>query len=189
MQWTNGTNGTNLHLGDLFVSGKGAKLAPITASNGAPVHWRPVEPLGVVFPPNTFSPDDKSGRANLTLRPNEQQQLDLRSLDDTIVQLCCQNSERLFGKTLSEAQVRERYQGALKVSDKYPPAVRLKMCMEAVKYWSPVGQPCKAPDNWTDASVRPVVRVKSLWFMTGSFGVLLELTDAQVTQEEKFCPF
>ncbi len=181
MQWT------NLHLGDVFVSGKGAKLAPITSANGAPVNWRPLDPMGVVFPPNTFSPDDKTGRMNMTLRPNQLQQDDLKALDEAILRLCCQSSERLFGKILSESQIRERYQGALKISDRYPPAVRVKMCN--VRYWSPSGQACEAPQNWTEASVKPAIRVKSLWFMTGSFGVLLELTDAQVTQEEKFCPF
>ena len=118
MQWTP-TN--NLHIGDVFLSGKGAKLAPITANNGAPVHWRTLEPLGVVFPPNKFSPDDKSTRVNLTLRPNEKQQEELQALDEAILKLCCENSERLFGKPLSETQIRERYQGALRLSEKYPP--------------------------------------------------------------------
>ena len=187
MQWTP-TN--NLHIGDVILSSKGAKLAPISSNNGAPVHWRTQEPLGVVFPPNTFSPEDKSTRVNLTLRPNEKQQAELQALDEAILKLCFENSERLFGKALSEAQIKDRYQGALRVSDKYPPAVRVKMCTEGpgvVRYWSPTGAPCRAPERWGDATVRPVVRIKSLWFMTGSFGVLLELTDAQVTQEEKSC--
>ena len=133
-------------------------------------------------------PGTDAGRHCFTAhRPNQQQQDDLKALDEAILRLCCQSSERLFGKILSESQIRERYQGALKISDRYPPAVRLKMCN--VRYWSPAGLACEPPQNWTEASVKPAIRVKSLWFMTGSFGVLLELTDAQVTQEEKFCPF
>ena len=63
------------------------------------------------------------------------------------------------------------------------------MNTETVKYWNNDGTAARAPENWVNASVRPVVRVKSLWFMAGAFGVLLEMIDAQVTPEEKTCPF
>ena len=59
----------------------------------------------------------------------------------------------------------------------------------AVRYLNKDGTAAQALENWVNASVRPVVRVKSLWFMAGSLGVLLEMTDAQVTPEEKACPF
>ena len=178
----------NIHIGDVIVSAKGAKLAPITA-NGAPVYWKPSAPLSVVFPPGNYQDDGSKARVNLTLRPTNEQIFELNELDAKILQLCIDNADRLFGKAISEAQVRERYQGALRLSVKYPASVRVKMNTETVKYWNKDGTAARAPENWVNASVRPAVRVKSLWFMAGAFGVLLEMIDAQVTPEEKTCPF
>ena len=180
-----------IQIGDVVVSAKGAKIAPITA-NGKPVYWQPKDALGVVFAPGTYQGDDgNKTRLTVTLKPTTEQIYELIELDEKIVQQCLANAERLFGKALTEAQIRERYQGALRLNEKYPANTRLKMNMTgpgAVKYWKD-GASVQAPDNWVNASVRPVVRVKSLWFMAGSFGVLLEMTDAQVTPEEKACPF
>ena len=182
----------NLHIGDVVVSAKGAKIAPVTTTNGALVYWRPTEPLSVVFPPGNYQDDGSKTRMNLTLKPNTEQIYQLTELDEKILQLCVANAERLFQKSITEAQIRERYQGALRQSEKYPANVRVKMNTEgpgAVRYWNRDGSAAKSPENWVNASVRPAIRVKSLWFMAGSFGVLLELTDAQVTPEEQTCPF
>jgi hypothetical protein len=180
----------NIQIGDVVVSAKGAKIAPITA-NGSPVYWQPKDALEVVFPPGSYQDDGSKTRLTVTLKPTSEQIYELTELDEKILQLCSGSVERLFGKTLSEGHIRERNQGALRLSDKYPANTRVKMNTTgpgAVRYWKN-GVSVEAPDNWVNASVRPVVRVKSLWLMAGSFGVLLEMTDAQVTPEEKACPF
>ena len=180
----------NIQIGDVVVSAKGAKIAPIT-TNGHPVYWQPKDALGVVFPPGTYQDDGNKTRLTVTLKPTAEQIYELTELDEKIVQQCLLNVDRLFGKALTEAQIRERYQGAVRLSEKYPASTRLKMNTEgpgAVRYCKD-GFPATAPENWVNASVRPVVRAKSLWFMAGSFGVLLEMTDAQATPEEKACPF
>ena len=112
------------------------------------MYWKPSTPLSVVFPPGIYQDDGSKARVNLTLRPTNEQIFELNELDPKILQLCIDNADRLFGKAISEAQVRERYQGALRLSEKYPASVRVKMNTETVKYWNRDGTAARAPENW-----------------------------------------
>ena len=50
-------------------------------------------------------------------------------------------------------------------------------------------QKAVAPSSWLDAAVRPIIRIKAVWFMAKQFGIFMELTDAQITEVVPKCPF
>ena len=115
-----------LQLGDVFMSGKGAKSVPFLYGKN-PVVWQPESSLTVAYEPGVFS-GEESARVNICFRLQTDVEEALVQLDEWVVEQATKASERLFGKAMNEDQIRAKYQPALKTSDKgYPPVLRAKM--------------------------------------------------------------
>ena len=180
-----------LQIGGIVISAKGGKTAPITQGDCGWAHWDPKETLQVVMEPGAYQ-DAAATRVNLMLRPNAAQQAELEELDKWVLAYAAKNSERFFGKTLSAAQVKDRYLPCLKASDKYPPTVRVKMNLEGIgktRFWTQDGEETAAPKSWAGCTVQAIIRLKALWLMPSQFGIILELTDAHVYEPQRVCPF
>ena len=123
-------NFEQLSLGEILTTGKGAKSVPFLYGKDL-VIWLPASPLTVAYEPGTFSGEDVA-RVNICFRPPDDVQDTLVQLDELIVKQATKSSERLFGKALTEEQVRAKYATTLKLSDKgYPPVMRCKMNLSA----------------------------------------------------------
>jgi len=181
-----------LQIGSVAVSAKGAKSAPITEyGTTKPAFWKSHENMYVVLEPGAYN-DHNATKVNLMLRLTEAQENSLMDLDNWCLDYAVKNSERLFGKTLPVEQVRARYVPRVKTSEMYQSTIRVKMNLTglgAVRFWTPNGQRATAPEKWRGSTVNACVRLKSLWFMPSQFGIVLELTDAQVTEAPELCPF
>ena len=58
------------------------------------------------------------------------------------------------------------------------------------KIWDGEKQPRDAPASWRNASVRPRLVLRGLYFMGSSFGPVVECTDLQILEEAaSSCPF
>jgi len=180
-----------LTIGDLATSGKGAKSAPFFYGKDAVV-WQPEEVMTVAYEPGVFSGEDVS-RVNLCLRPPQDVQDQLVELDEWVVRAVAASSERLFGRPQTEDQVRARYAGSLKVSDKgYPPVLKTKMNKDgkgAVRIWAEK-KARTAPEVWSGCTVSVRLVLKSLYFMGANFGLTFEATDISIEGEPvSECPF
>ena len=180
-----------LTIGDLATSGKGAKSAPFLYGKDAVV-WQPPCTMSVAYEPGVFSGEDVS-RVNLCLRPDENVQGHLVELDEWVVRAVAASSERLFGRPQTEDQVRARYAGSLKVSDKgYPPVLKCKMNKDgkgAVRIWRDK-KPGVFPEVWSGCSVDCRIILKSIYFMGANFGLTFEVTDVSIEAEPiSECPF
>ena len=179
-------NLANLAIGEVAVSGKGAKSAPLSY-NGAPVTWQPgASP--VVYEPTSFSGEEVT-RVNLVMRASAQVEEQLSTLDEFIVRLAHSHSMKLFGKPLSQEEVSQKYNPLLKRSDKgYAPTFKAKVNLGKLRCWDMDKQRRDAPAAWTQCSVTPMVQVKGLWFLSKEWGVLCQIEDLLVDEASQECP-
>jgi hypothetical protein len=152
--------------------------------------WSPSKAMTVVWEPSAYQQPDAQ-RVNLSLRA-EHNLDELRGLDAWVLATAAEQSERLFGKRMTAEQLQDRYLGALKANENGAPLLRLKMNVAGrneVRCWNEARMQRAKPESWLSCMVRPVVRVRALWFMSREFGVLLEITDALLEEASKECPF
>ena len=181
---------TTLSLGDVVVSGKGSKSAPIQSNGGQAVVL--LEPMRVVFEPSAFGNEDAS-RVNIVFRPSPELLAGLEAFDEWVIATLAADSVRYFGRAKAAEQLRDAYTPAAKVSDKYPATRKAKMNIQdpnCVKVWDAEKQPRAQPQVWKDCLTVPRIRLRGLYFMGASFGAVLEMTDAQIVEEQTVeCPF
>ena len=180
----------SLSLGELQVSSKGAKQVPLFCSD-KPLQWRP-GPLKVQWQPKAFNGPDAS-RVAICFASNESVEAYLQQLDAWVVKVVSDASRKYFGQDLSPTQIAERYSPAVKVSQKGYSHLRAKMNLtgrNGVKCWDAESkQQRKMPDDWTMCEVSPCLEIKGLWIMNKDFGLLIEMTDALISESFTVCPF
>ena len=179
-----------LAIGDIVTSSKGAKSAPIT-SDGAPATCT-MPPMRVAFEPSAYG-DSEATRVTVVFRPDPDTIAKLELIDEGILREACMQSLRLFGKKKTVEQLSETYTPIVKFCDSYPSTFKAKLNLKppaAVKIWDSQRQPREAPAQWRDSLVAPRIRLRSIYFMGGQWGCVLERTDAMVSEEETVeCPF
>ena len=114
-------------------------------------------------------------------------------MDDWVIKALAADSQRYFGSPLSVEQVREKYTSSLKTSQKGYRHLKAKMNIAgraSARFWSPdakkLGGP---PEDWTNCVVEPILEIRGLWFLGKEVGLLVELTDALITENSVACPF
>ena len=180
---------SDISLGEVIVSGKGAKTIPLS-SGGAPIVWHP-GPLRVVFRPSAFQQPDAS-RVNICFAASDAESAYLQQVDLAIIKLIADDPKKYLGAQLTYEQIRERYQSAIKVSDRGYPNLKAKMNLAgsaAVRCWNADKTARGPPQDWTMADVSPRLHIKGLWVMAREFGLLVEMTDALVEDRCMECPF
>lgn len=178
-----------IQLGEPLAGTKGAKSVPIT-SDGKAVVWLPGAHQ-VAFEPSAFSGEDVS-RVNLVLRASPGVVEALTALDAYLVGLLALDSVKVFGKPLTEDEVRARFCSSLKTSEKYAPTFKAKINLSGrgqVKLWDADRQARPAPSCWTACTVRPRIVLKSCWASAKECGALFEATDLLVDEAPQSCPF
>ncbi len=107
---------SSLSVGDVQVSGKGAKSCPISLEGKAAIAVFPE--LEVAFEPTGFNDPDAS-RVNLVFKqPPDAVLTEMHALDDWIVKTAAADSQKLFGKARSEEVLRDAYQPIVKTNEK-----------------------------------------------------------------------
>ena len=182
---------TGLACYEVTTSAKGQKTAAMHR-NGELALWTFGSAATPLFNPSTYGVGDTSGKQSLCLRPGADVLGQAIELDAWAITYCTLMSERMFGKVLSEAQVRDRYSPIVRKSDRYPPFVKVKISTDksAPNYWNENKEPRSAPENWTQCQVLCRARIAGFWFMGNSFGLSVQVVDAQILQETAIeCPF
>ena len=176
---------------EVTTSAKGQKTAAVHR-NGVFAFWTLASPANPLFNPSAYGVGDASGKQSLCLRPGADVLAQAEELDQWAVDYCTLNSERVFGKVLNESQVRDRYNAIVRKSDRYPPFVKVKIATDksAPNYWDANKEPRSAPENWTQCQLLCRSRIVGFWFMGTSFGLSVQVVDAQIVHETAVeCPF
>ena len=175
-----------LTYGEVSSSGKGAKTVPLLgASSYSP------GTLQCLWQPKGFNGED-TNRVSISFKPTEDLVKDVRALESWVLDAVSGDPRKFFNTDLSPQQIQERFGSMLKTSDKGHQSFRAKMNFSGrngVKCWSADRQRRDLPDDWPSCSVKPLFVFKGLWIMSREWGVLCELTDAQITESDGECPF
>ena len=181
--------GSGLKLGELQVTGKGAKHVPLTF-NSETLKWTP-GPSQILFHPKAFN-DPSASRVSVCFKSNPAIEAYVHELESWILKEVCGNPLAYLGQCYSEDKIREMFTSALKTSDKGYTHLRAKMNLGGkgqVKCWDSNKMPRQAPEDWTICEVQPCLHVKGLWLMSKDFGLIIEMADALVTESSQMCPF
>ena len=178
---------------DIASNAKGQKTASVIR-DGRPAFWTLPSAATPLFAPSAYKgvTGDSSGRLSLCLNAGPDVMSQAESLDQWAISYCTLHSDRLFGKALTQDQVADRYNSIVKRSDKYPPFLKLKISTErgAPTYWDANKQSRPAPENWPACQMLCRAKLIGFWFMGNSFGLSVQLQDAQILEESSVeCPF
>ena len=178
-----------LTIGDVIVSGKGSKTAPLSY-NGESIVWLP-DRQQIAFEARAFGNEDVA-RVNLVFQASASAIDQLTALDEQIVILATANSLKLFGKVLSEAEVLMRYSPALKHSEKFPATFKCKINLSGrgeVRIWDTEKNTRAAPASWIQCAAVPKLTLRNVWMMGKEFGITFDATDLLLTEASAECPF
>jgi len=172
----------------------GQKTALITRGGKQAIWFIPglVQPL---WQPSAFSNSlngESSGRLSLCLKGTEDFLKEAQLIDNWAIDYAANDSERFFGKKLSADQIKDRYNGIYKASDKYDPFVKVKLASDkgAPTYWTPEKTQRGAPEDFTNSQLMCQIRLVGFWFMQTSWGLTAQLSSALVAEENQVsCPF
>ena len=115
----------NATLGDVTVTGRGAKQVSVCCPDSQIAVWT-LGAMPVAYEPSAFQ-DPNATRVNMVFRPTPEILSFMDALDNWVLEQVAANSERIFGKPRSDAQLRDMYQPMVKRSEKFPPQIKAKV--------------------------------------------------------------
>jgi hypothetical protein len=182
---------SNLMCMDPVANAKGQKNSAITRSDGQPALWTLSSSVKPLFEPSSFN--DAASRKTLCLSVPPDVMDEALQLDAWAKQYAYLHSERLFGKVLTLDQINERFVGVVKTSEKYPAYVKVKLAADLRNqplYWTAEKTKRDPPTSWVGSELLCQFKIAGFWFMASSFGLSVQLANAQVNEEvEQVCPF
>jgi hypothetical protein len=188
-------NFSDLVVYDPVANAKGQKNSCIVR-DGQNAYWVLPSAVSPIWQPSAFksASGESNGKLSLCVNAEADVLAEAASLDAWAITYATAHSERLFGKLLTQAQVADRYNGTLKVMPDKPSYLKFKLGVDrnAPNYWDGEKQRREAPDDFTRSQLVCRLRLLSFWFMSNSFGLTIQLADAQVTSEQaggSICPF
>ncbi len=130
-------------LADVHINAtRGAESAILTCKTGQVV-FVASKACEAPFGATNFDRDVTAVRQNLELRGTKEQEAYFLEFDLWAVEYLSANSERLFKKQLTVAQVKETYHSPVKPSEKYDPLLRTKINTSggwATRFWDTEGK-------------------------------------------------
>lgn len=187
---------TSFALSDPQTSARGAKSCTLLDKDGQKVTvilGSKEAPTSTPFGASSYN-DEATVRKNLDLRLNDQQADQFTALDVWAVQYLADNSERLFKKKLTKAQVEEHYRSPVSQREGYQPLLRCKVnCFgnAAVRCWNTDSERVDMPEDLRECELVPRLHLSHLWIMGRDFGWVMNVTDLMIlsTGAQGECPF
>lgn len=187
----------NWQLKDVVTSGRGAKSAQLAVS-GQPLSFQLgskgqelVSPWGAgVFGGDTA--EVAATRLSIDWSLPNFLEAQLSVIDEWAVGYITKHCERLLKKKLTLDTVKANYKPLVKPHEGYAPTVRTKFNVggrHGLRCWDAHGQPRELPEDWRGLPCVLRATLSHLWLMGTSFGFVLCLTDAQVSETRASCPF
>ena len=131
----------------------------------------------------------------LCLEPDEASKAQLQEIEQHLVRALTALSlsePKVFGKFLTETDVKDRFQSCLKTSPRGGSYLKLKMDWGRVRIWGPNQEELAEPGNLAGRECRVRCELRQMWLMSNQCGLLLEVTDLQLKDYEAAgpaCPF
>ena len=178
-------------LSDTQTSSRGAKTCSVLSGKGEKIVFA-LGPTSTPFGANNYG-DESSSRKTLDLRVTDTECEFFSKLDDWAIDYITKNSERLFKKSLTRAQVAEHYRSPVSTKEGYQPLVRTKINtagQNAVRCWSTDREVIELPEDLRGCSFLAQVHLSHLWIMGRDFGMVISCQDLQILEQTSHeCPF
>ena len=161
-----------IKLGDLLANPKGGKFFPVSAEDGGPAVWQ-CDWIRILWHPTAYNGED-ARRLPLCLEPNQAA------------------DPKIFGRMLTTQDTEGRFVSCLKTSTRGNSFIKLKVALDRVRLWDAAMQPLQEMGDLTnrECSTRWRAELKQVWLMSGQCGLLVEVTDLMLREEEpQRCPF
>ena len=187
--WSPKSKPPAIQLGDLTINAKGGKYVPLRRNGGPPV-WQSAEWQKIIWHPAAFN-DPSATRVGLCLEPDEASKAQLQEIEQHLVRALTALSlsePKVFGKFLTETDVKDRFQSCLKTSPRGGSYLKLKMDWGRVRMWGPNQEELAEPGNLAGRECRVRCELRQIWLMSNQCGV----TDLQLKTYEAAgpaCPF
>ena len=96
---------------------------------------------------------------------------------------------KLFGRRQTTSDVQERFVSCLKTSTRGNPFIKVKVLLDRVCLWDAEQRPLEVRDL-SNRMCKLRAELKQVWMMSGQCGLLIEVTDLMLRDEEpQRCPF
>ena len=178
-------------LSDTQTSSRGAKTCTVLSGKGEKIVFT-LGPTSTPFGANSYQ-DESSSRKTLDLRVSDTQFDFFKELDNWAIDYITKNSERLFKKSLTRAQVAEHYRSPVSTKEGYEPLVRTKintLGQNAVRCWSSQRETMDLPEDLRGCSFLAQVHLSHLWVMGRDFGWVITVQDLLILEQQSHeCPF
>ena len=188
------TNCNNWNLLPVATNVRGVRSAAITCENSAPVKLL-LGPTHAPFGAGSFQPEEKI-RLNLDLTCTEVYTKMLSVIDAWVIGRLAADPMGYFKKPMSLAEIKSIYKASSTPHSKngveYSDTMRTKLNMEGpkvVKCWTPEKVSRALPLDWRGCTLKPIVLVRGVWFMSGQCGITFETQHCTVEEEDLECPF
>ncbi len=180
-------------LADVHINAnKGAKSAILTCKTGQVV-FVASKACEAPFGTTNFDRDVTAVRQNLELRVTKEQEAYFVEFDAWAAGYLSANSDRLFKKQRTVAQVKEIYHSPVKPSEKYDPLLRTKLNTSgnwATRFWDTEGKALAAPASLKGVRLIPRLHISHLCIMGSSCGFAVNVTDLRLEEVPILeCPF
>ena len=180
-----------IKLGDLVTNAKGGKYFPISSEEGGPVVWQPAEWLRILWHPSAYNGEE--ARLPLCLEPREEACAELAALEKAVASQLSERSldePKLFGRRQTTSDVQERFVSCLKTSTRGNPFIKVKVLLDRVCLWDAEQRPLEEVRDLRNRMCKLRTELKQVWMMSGQRGLLIEVTDLMLRDEEpQRCPF
>ena len=130
-------------------------------------------------------------RKNLLLRLPIVWEASWERIDMDIIALVQKHATTLFGQPMSEQDLAGRYKPCSEKKGAYPRQLKTKLVAEgfhAARFWDGEKRRLDPTTSTANSTYNVVCKVRALWVSTENFGLVLDLTDLQVTDVAE-CPF
>ena len=175
------------------INAKGGKYVPLRRNGGPPV-WQSAEWQKIIWHLAAFN-DPSAKRVGLCLEPDEASKAQLQEIEQHLVRALTALSlsePKVFGKFLTETDVKDRFQSCLKTSPRNGSYLKLKMDWGRVRIWGPNQEELPEPGDLAGRECRVRCELRQVCVMSNQCGLLLEVTDLQLKAYEAAgpaCPF
>ena len=180
----------DIALGDLIVSKNGGKSASISV-NGAPLRLRLGRPGAPCLAPFGFSCwEGEKDRCSLDVQADDETLRAIDRLDELLLEALEKNASKYL-PAKDAKRVRDMWRPTKKehAEGKFPPVIRIKATKSAVHVWGEDKTPLTSDAIGPRTELCLLVKVKNLYFQSGSIGLVLEAQDALLSSTAAECPW
>ena len=152
--------------------------------------WQSAEWQKIIWHPAAFN-DPSAKRVGLCLEPEEASKAQLQEIEQHLVRALTALSlsePKVFGKFLTETDVKDRFQSCLKTSPRGGSYLKLKLDWGRVRIWGPNQEELAEPGDLAGRECKVRCELRQVWVMSNQCGLLLEVTDLQLKDYEAAGP-